>query len=391
MAWTSIIGQQRVADVLRRGLALDRIAHAYLFYGPEGSGKRAAALELAKALQCERAGEEACDACLPCSKVARLIHPDVQLMFPYPNDVEEADIAERIQRVAANPYAVIDFVRRPFLADPSKVSNKQAIYSVARVHQDLRRVMSFKPVEGRHKVAILTDVEHMNVQASNAFLKLLEEPSPRTVFILLTARADRLLPTITSRCQRLRFDPLAYEAIEEALLTRAGLGADAAGMLARMSNGSYSAALELAGNEELLASRERVVAFMRHAYTGTIDTLADQIVQLSAFGRERLKGWLVLLLSWIRDLMLYRVQGDAAVLVNSDQADTIARFCNGVPDADLETMVALVEETIHLIGRNTHVGLTLTVLAQSMHHAMRGRPAPALFRALADPGSAAAA
>ncbi|MEZ4699391.1 MAG: DNA polymerase III subunit delta' [Rhodothermales bacterium] len=388
MAWSSIIGQERAVDVMRRGLEQQRLAHAYLFYGPEGSGKRAAAIELAKALQCERDQPEACGECLPCQKVARLIHPDVQVLFPYPGDVDETEVAERLRLLAENPYAVIDFIRRPFLNDASKVSNKQAIYTVARMHQELRRSMSFKPVEGRHKVAILTDVEFMRVEAANAFLKLLEEPSPRTVFILITSRTDKLLPTILSRCQRLRFDPLSNEAIAAALESRAQMPPDAAKMLARMSNGSYSAALELAGNEELLAHREQVVEFMRLAYTGHIDKLSDRIVSLGALGRERLKGWLILLMSWIRDLLLFRHQREQALLVNSDQGETIQKFCDGVPRANLEAMIGYVEEAMALIGRNTHVSLTLTVLALSLHNAMHGRPVERLYVPLASPEEA---
>ncbi len=385
MAWNSIIGQERAVDTLRRGLAQQRVAHAYLFYGPEGTGKRAAAIEMAKALQCVREEPEACGECPACVKVGRLVHPDVQVMFPYPGDVDETEVGERLRLLAANPYAVIDFIRRPSLGDTARVTNKQAIYTVARVHQELRRVMSFKPVEGRHKVAILTDVEFMRVEAANAFLKLLEEPTPRTVFILITSRTDKLLPTILSRCQRLRFDPLSVEAIEEALQTRAGLAPEAAGILARMSNGSYSAALELGENEELLANRAMVVEFMRLAYTGNIDKLSDQVTSLSALGRERLKGWLILLMSWIRDLLLFRHQRSAAILVNGDQAETIQKFCDGVPAADLDAMIGYVEEALGLIARNTHVPLTLTVLALGVHHAMHGRPRPALYTPLAAP------
>ncbi len=388
MAWNSVIGQERAVDTLRRGLAQQRVAHAYLFYGPEGTGKRAAAIEMAKALQCVREQPDACGECPACLKVARLIHPDVQVLFPYPGDVDETEVGERLRLLAANPYAVIDFVRRPSLGDAAKISNKQAIYNVARVHQELRRVMSFKPVEGRHKVAILTDVEYMRVEAANAFLKLLEEPTPRTVFILTTSRTDKLLPTIISRCQRLRFDPLSADAIEQALQTRAGLAEDAARILARMSNGSYSAALELAENEELLANRALVVEFMRLAYTGNIDKLSDQLTSLGALGRERLKGWLILLMSWIRDLLLFRHQRAAAVLVNSDQADTIQKFCDGVPAADLDAMVGYVEEALGLVARNTHVPLTLTVLALGMHHAMHGHPPQALYTPLAMPEEA---
>lgn len=386
MLWTDVIDQARVKEALLRALERERVAHAYLFHGPDGVGKRAMALAFAAALQCERGERTACGRCLACTKVARLIHPDVQVLFPYPTDAAPDDLVERLQRLAENPYAAIDFVRRPSLSDPGKGTGKQAFYPVARVHEELRRPMSFKPVEGRYKVAILTDADLLRVEAANAFLKLLEEPTPQTVFILTTSRPDRLLPTILSRCQRLRFDPLPAEALAEALSSRASHPPEAAALLARMADGSFSRALELAENEDLMADRQLVLDFFRQAYTLNVDKLADLVEDLGRLGRERLKGVLGLMLRWMRDLVLFRSMGAAAPLVNVDQAEAVARFCRNVPGADLEGMVRLVEEAVELIERNVHITLTLTALAHALHGAMRSRPGPRrLYVALTEP------
>lgn len=379
MTWTDVIDQERAVATLRRALDRERIAHAYLFHGAHGVGKRAVALAFAQALECRQDGPNPCGACPPCRKVDRMVHPDVHVLFPYPKGTDEADIAARIQRLGEDPYAAIDYVRRPSLSDPSETSNKQVMYHIDRVHDDLLRPMSFKPLEGRYKVALLTDVEHMNESAANAFLKLLEEPPPRTVFILTTSRPDQLLPTILSRCQQLRFDPLAPDAIETALRARRDLDPDRAAMLARMADGSFSHALDLAENEELLESRALVLDFFRAAYTQRIDPLDDLVNQIAAKGRERVKGMLRLMLRWIRDLMLYRTLGDEAPLVNVDQREAAARFCDNLPDARLDAMAQLVEEAIELVGRNVRLGLVLMVLAHKLGRAMRGQAANRLF------------
>jgi len=379
MVWTDVIDQERVKTTLRRALAQQRIAHAYLFYGAHGVGKRAVALALAQALQCTTDGPDACGTCGSCRKVARMVHPDVHILFPYPKGTDEADIGARIQRLGEDPYAAIDYVRRPSLSDPAETSNKQVMYHIDRVHDDLIRPISFKPLEGRYKVALLTDVEHMNESAANAFLKLLEEPPPRTVFILTTSRPDQLLPTILSRCQQLRFDPLAPEAIEAALIEREGIDSDRAAMLARMADGSYSYALDLTENDELMQSRALVLDFFRAAYTQRIDPLDDLINRISSMGRERVKGMLRLMLRWIRDLMLYRARGNDAPLVNVDQRDAAARFCDNLPGAELSVMVELVEEAIDLVGGNVRLGLVLRVLASRLGRAMRGDAGARLF------------
>ncbi len=381
MVWSDIISQHRVIEALKREIAQHRVAHAYLFHGPDGVGKRAVALALAQTLQCKQpvVPGEACGVCSSCLKAGKMMHPDIHVLFPYPTDVQTDDIAERLRFFADHPYSPFDYVRRPSLSDPTKMSNKQAIYTVARVNEELRRSMSFKPVEGQYKAVILTDVEAMRLEAANAFLKLLEEPTDATIFILITTRPDRVLPTIISRCQRIRFDTLHATDIQHALQKTLQLPKEKANMIARMANGSFSRALELSENEELIGNRQLVLDFFRLAYTQNTDKIADIIQQMSGLGRERLKGLLILMLSWVRDLMLYRVMGDDSLLVNVDQMQTIHLFCEKVPDASIESMAALVEEAIELIGRNVQNGLVLTVLSNGLYRAMQGSDESRLY------------
>ena len=384
MSWTSVIGQPRVLNALRRTISADRIAHAWLFYGPAGAGKRAAAIEYGKALLCDQGGEEACGVCSPCVKVGRMVHPDLHFLMPHPSDADPADVAERIRRVGQNPYAAVDFVRRPFLDDPSRSSNKQAIYTVARVQEEMCRAMSFQAVQGGYKVAIVSDADALRMDAANMFLKMLEEPPPKTVFILATSRPDRMLPTILSRCRRLRFDPLLPEAIEQALVEREGVDPAFAATLARMADGSYTAGLDLAQNEDVRALRELVLDFARASYSRDVGKITDIAEQIGRFGRDRTGYALELLLRWIRDLMLYRTLGEAAPLVNVDQAKAIADFVAALPRADIEAMTSIIEQAIVLVRSNVHVLLTLTVLAGALGDAMRGPHAGSLYMPLSD-------
>ena len=384
MAWSSILDQERVVSTLQRALAQERVAHAYLFHGPDGVGKRAVALELARALECTERTQEACGECQACQKTRRMVHPDVHVLFPYPKGTDEEDVAARIERLGENPYAAVDFVRRPSLSDPSETSNKQVMYHIDRVQEDLLRPMSFRPAEGAYKVALITDVEHMNETAANAFLKLLEEPPPQTVFLLTTSRPEQLLPTIVSRCQQLRFDPLLPESIESALVEREGMDPDPAAMLARMADGSYSRALDLVENDDLMTSRELVLEYFRAAYTQKVASISSCVQEIKGQGREQVKSVLRLMLRWVRDLVLYRSMGEEAPLVNVDQADAIADFSSNLPDADLEAMVGLVEEALHLTERNVRTQLVLTALAQALAQAMRGHAVDSLYVPLPD-------
>jgi DNA polymerase-3 subunit delta' len=158
-------------------------------------------------------------------------------------------------------------------------------------------------------------------------------------------------------------------------------------MLARMENGYFSRALELLENEELLGNRQLVLDYFRYAYTRNTDKISDLVDQMAALGRERLKGLLGLMLSWIRDLMLYRVTGNQELLINIDQVQSVQRFCEHVPDADIQSMVSQVEEAIELIGRNVHSPLTLVVLADGLHRAMKGEQRDRLYIPLHESGA----
>jgi DNA polymerase-3 subunit delta' len=372
MSWNSIINQKRVVAALRRGVAHDRVAHAYLFHGPLGTGKRAVALEFAKALECESGNEVACDRCLACTKVRKLVHPDVQVILPQPKDVLEEEVARRLKLLADEPYAETDFTRRPSLEDPAESSNKQAIYTVNRI-RELRRMLSYTPSEGRYKVTIMADVDRMRPEASNTFLKLLEEPTPRTVLILTTHRPDQLLPTVASRCQQVRFNSISPGEIREALQEREDVAEDEATMVAHMANGSYTRALELLNNDELQQARELALQFFRQSYLMDVDTVLDLATEISNRSREQVKGLLDLMLTWTRDLLLYRTTADDQFLVNVDQHGAIHNFVERVPEANIREMTEILQDAVSLVERNVHLELMMITLAQQLHHLMHGR------------------
>ncbi|MDX1429283.1 MAG: DNA polymerase III subunit delta', partial [Rhodothermales bacterium] len=388
MSWSAVIDQERVVSSLRSAIRGGRVAHAYLFHGPDGVGKRTVALAFGRALLCNEGGDEACGGCGACHKTSQGIHADLHFLMPQPKDVDREEVSTRVQMVYTQPYSVVDFARRPSLEDPEKTSNKQSGYHIERVYEELYRPMSFKPVEGRYKIAIITDVDLFNKTSANAFLKLLEEPAPRTVFILTTARTDRVLPTILSRCQRIRFSMLPSDLIAERLVTEGLVAGSNAEVIARMADGSFSRATDLASNHELMAQRQAVIALFRtiwkarSSHPSALDSLADVAAQTSASGRERVKNFLRLILSWLRDILLYRNTGSTDSLVNVDEAKAIVDFAVKVPDADVESMIAVVEEAIELTQRNVHLGILMLTLFNELRRGIRGERSAGLYRPL---------
>jgi DNA polymerase-3 subunit delta' len=213
VSWHSIRGHDRVVDSLKNSLREGRLPHALLFVGPVGIGKRTFARKLAQALLCEtRAAAllDPCETCPGCIQVVAATHPDF-IEAAKPEDKHELPIS--VIRNLCDQYAL-------------------------------------KPARGGYKVAILDDADDLNEEASNAFLKTLEEPPPGAVLILIGTSAELQLETIVSRCQVVRFDPLTESEIA-ALLIEQGVATDTAdaARLAALGEGSYSRAVGLADAE----------------------------------------------------------------------------------------------------------------------------------------------
>ncbi len=119
--------------------------------------------------------------------------------------------------------------------------------------------------------------------------------------------------------------------------------------------------------------------YFRFSYARNTEKVAALIDQMGSLGRERLKGLLGLMLSWIRDLMLFTVTGEETLLINIDQVKSIRRFCEHVPDANVAAMTALVEQAIDMIGRNVNIPLALIVLSDALYRAMKGQEADRLY------------
>ncbi|MFO0674581.1 MAG: DNA polymerase III subunit [Polyangiaceae bacterium] len=237
--------QDTAVETLRRALANGRVHHALLFDGPDGVGKELVAFGLAQALVCaEPQDGQACGACSACSRAVpregedRPVHPDVVVL--------ERGLYEPAQigrRTPESQEISIDQVRTLVLARAA-----------------------FAPHEGRAKVFIIRRAEELSTSAANALLKTLEEPGQRTHFILLSAQADSLLPTIRSRTLRVRFGALPDALVAELLAAR-GVDAEAAARIAKIASGSMAVA-QTHADPEASERRERFLAQVKAALAG---------------------------------------------------------------------------------------------------------------------------
>lgn len=313
--WSDILGHQRVLGVLSRAIDADRLHHAYLFTGPPGVGKFATARALAAVLNCEKRTGEAfapsCNKCTSCRRIASTQHPDVLHIEPTGKSAKTLKI---------------DQIRT------------------------LQRASISAPYEGRYRVVLIDDAHLMTEEAANALLKTLEEPPPRMMLLVITDQPHRLLPTIISRCQQVRFGSLDLDTVAAALpglLARAseddedveeiegdptlfpiaaGYGE---GSLGRSLSMLQSGMLE--GREEFLKRVLRLDPRSSVAWLDAASKLADSPAHLE----ERLD----VLTVFFRDLMLFKEVG-ATRLVNSDLVDLVAE---AAPKFSTEAILAILD------------------------------------------------
>src|SRR5260221_2051995 len=216
-----LIGNEHVKQTLSRLLSTGRVSNSLLFAGDEGVGKRQFALELAKAFVCkEPSNHQACGACTACGR------GDV---FDFPTSYKGDD------------YEQVFFSKHPDIGVVIPFKRNVRINAI----RDLEREANFRPYESQARFFIIDDAEKMQDAAANAMLKTLEEPPPTTYIFLITSRPDSLLPTIRSRCQTIRFAPVAADEIEKFLIDEKAFTFDEARLAARLSRGSIGRAVSI--------------------------------------------------------------------------------------------------------------------------------------------------
>uniref|UniRef100_A0A7C5EKZ0 DNA polymerase III subunit delta n=1 Tax=Desulfobacca acetoxidans TaxID=60893 RepID=A0A7C5EKZ0_9BACT len=274
-----ILGQERVLAYLRAALRTGRLAHAYLFLGPEGVGKESVARALAGALNCLQPREDgdACGACPSCKRLAAESHPDFLVLRPTSE--------------GRQPQIKIDQIR------------------------ELRRLTAYPPVAGGWRVVLLKPAEALNDAAANSLLKILEEPPPQHLLILTAKVEADLFLTVVSRCQKLSFSPLPPNLIEEKLRAR-GLNPAQAALLSAISGGSLGRALALEP-EELLQKRDRVLRELQDLSQGSATQVLEW-AQALAKSPEETDAFLLLAQLWYRDLLLLASGGPERLVAHQD-------------------------------------------------------------------------
>jgi len=293
----------------------NRIASSYLFIGKEGSGTVEVAKEFAKLLNCKSPVENPCDNCQSCHQIDKGIHPDVHWYF------------------GTGRVIPISAVR------------------------DIEKYINLKPYEAKKKIFIITEAQYLNEESSNALLKTLEEPPVDSLLILITTDSKNLLPTITSRCQRIIFNSLDDKEIKGILMKDYRLPLFQANFISYLAEGSLGKALEFNNRkEEILEKRDCIInsiLFKKFSLFKMEEFSSHQANQK----RNNLFLLLDLLLSWLMDLLRIKI-GLTEKIINLDKLDSLEKISKNYSFEELLKNINIVANTKYFISKNTNVKLS---------------------------------
>ena len=329
MLLDQIHGHASALAILRKALASDRVAHAYLFTGPDGIGKRCTAVALAHALLCQEAPQRGCTACPACVALQAGSHPDYSFSAPLPGKQSMG----------------IDQIRT------------------------MQRFLALRSVRGGKKVCILNEAHILTDQAQSALLKILEEPPGEAIIVLIAVSGATLSLPLLSRCQQVRFAPLPVQDVER-ILRQAGLETDTASLLARYSRGSIGRALSL-DPAILIEERQRVVeqlSAVHGASFSTVSQLAEWLVaDRSSKAKKKAEtpqalekgARLELVLAWYEEALRYLLLGKSAVVRYQDCLPALGRATAQVSLPRALRDLNVVYETMQALDRNANPRLTV--------------------------------
>lgn len=366
-----VIGQEAAKNQLVNAHLRDRLAHAYLLAGEEGLGSDELALELTKYFLCRSKDStivEACQACTNCRRISSFQHPDVHYYFPTLKSTSDTDRRDLLEAKIEQLYARVKVEGGTIhIGDPENPE--------ANSVRGLLREVSMRSVEGNRKVFILSCAEEINAESANALLKALEEPPPATLFFLTTSQPNRILPTIVSRCQTIKLQPIPERLIEEALQTT-GVNPSESHLIAKLSNGNMGRAIQLQSGE-LLRRRDLMLDFLVAILSSQRTALIEFTEKLTAEARKDksvVTDALELAITWFEDALYVRHGVDASVMVNQDKEDRLQKFLRNFPQTNIEKTIFELEKAVDLISRNVYLNLILINLGISLRRLILAGP-----------------
>lgn len=371
MQFKNIIGQEAVKTHLSKLVGNDRMPHAQIFLGQQGTGSLALAVAFAQLVLCENKSannfEDSCGRCRSCIKVSKFIHPDVHYSYP---TVGSKMISTRFLKdwkaaLEENPYLNVNQWLKKLGAD-----NKQGNITKDECESIIKK-LSLKTFEGSHKILIMWLPEYLGKEG-NRLLKLIEEPPENTLFVLVAENDELILNTILSRCQVVKINPLLDEEIIKILKEKHQLDHDKAFNIARLANGSYNEALQLI-NEVEDDNAKLFLDWFRICYKGNGEEMVNWVnKEASKLGREGQKQLIDYALHFLRELLALKLtQQQDQLRLQAREAQTAIKMVKVLDHIQISKMMELFNDVYYYIERNANGKILFLDTSIQLHKIFR--------------------
>ncbi|WP_343247550.1 DNA polymerase III subunit delta' [Diplocloster hominis] len=316
-----VVGHEQIIDHLQRAIELNKVSHAYLFCAEEGAGKKLLAGIFAQTLQCEKGGVNPCMECHSCIQAAGKNQPDIiWVTHEKPNSIGVEDIR-------------------------------------TQVNGDIQ----VKPYSSPYKIYMIDEAEKMTVQAQNALLKTIEEPPAYGILILLTESADRLLPTILSRCVTLNLKPVADEKIRKYLMEQLQVPDYKADLSLAFAQGNVGRAVKLATSENFNEIKDSALHLLQHIHEMELYEIISALKQITDY-RMDINDYLDILMVWYRDVLLFKATKDMNPLIFKEHINYIRQQADKSSYEGIETILEQLDKTKARLKANVNFELAMELL-----------------------------
>ena len=316
-----IVGHEQIIWHLQNAIRMGKVSHAYLLNGEPGSGKKLLADCFAMTLQCEAGGIDPCMECHSCKQALTNNQPDIiRVTHEKPNTI-----------------------------------------SVEDIRTQLNGDIQIKPYSSRYKIYIVADADLMTVQAQNALLKTIEEPPAYAVILLLANNADRLLPTILSRCVRLNLKAVRDQDIREYLMDKMKIPDYQADVSLKFAQGNVGKAVQLASSETFAVMKDEALSLLHETYRMELYELMDAVKKISDYKND-IDSFLDIVTIWLRDVLMFKATQDANSLIFREDLSAITARARKSSYEGLEEMIQAVDRARARLKANVNFDLVLELL-----------------------------
>ena len=320
-----IVGHKQIIEHLQKAISYGKVSHAYIFNGPEGSGKRMLADAFALALQCEAGNGDPCMECHACKQALSMNHPDIiYIQHEKPNTI-----------------------------------------SVDEIRKQINHDVDIKPYSGKYKVYIVDEAEKMNPQAQNALLKTLEEPPAYAVILLLTTNAENFLPTILSRCITLNIKVVPDQEIKRYLMKVCQVPDYQADVCVAFAQGNVGKAIQLATNQDFNELKDSVLQLIKRISDIELYEMMEAIKQIGEY-KLQITDYFDLLTIWYRDVLYFKATQDAHGLIFKDEVYDIKKQAGKSSYSGIETIIEALDKAKLRLNANVNFDLTMELLLLTM-------------------------